>query len=99
MVKEAPLSIEAELEGKLKVYPNPLSDRFTIDFPMNYEGKTILYLIDPFGKTIELAQPILEPGGSKMEIEISSYQLRAGMYFLRLQLENGKTENLKMIIK
>lgn len=93
--------IELETGGTLRVYPNPLSDKFTIHFPEDYEGDFSAHLIDQYGKVMELARPTLEKGGSKMEIDLKDQNLNlsSGIYFLRIHSDTRKTENIKLIIK
>ncbi|MDQ3534848.1 MAG: T9SS type A sorting domain-containing protein, partial [Bacteroidota bacterium] len=99
MAKESSIDSKFESKEALKVFPNPLSERFTLEFPTSYEGKTSISLVDQYGKVFDIGQPILKKGGSKMELEISSLHLRPGIYFLRLHSDTRKTENIKLIIR
>jgi hypothetical protein len=83
---------------KTKVYPNPLHNRFNIEFPSTYKGNFTIQIIDQLGKVYEVRQSKLKPGGTNMEVDISNLFLKAGIYSLRIQSDTRKTEVIKLII-
>jgi hypothetical protein len=84
---------------KAKVYPNPVADRFSIDFPSHYEGKVSLTMIDAAGRKIKVGDYNLAAGTVGMEVNIAPLKLNRGLYFLRVEPENGGGEVIKLIVK
>jgi hypothetical protein len=82
-----------------KVYPNPLRNRFTIEFPSKYQGNFSTDIIDMVGRKYEIGKTKLKPGGSNMQIDISRFSLKPGVYFLQIHAETGKTEVFKLVIE
>lgn len=72
-----------------KIYPNPFSTTLTIDSKENISNFSIY---DITGKQLIYVF-------SKEELENASSQLHSGIYFLKLQFENGKTGNYKLVKK
>ena len=74
---------------KMVVSPNP----FSSDFDIQTEETILNYsLVDISGK-------LLIATTSKNELDTIASQLNSGIYFLNLQLENGKSGNFKLIKK
>jgi bacillolysin len=74
----------------LAIYPNPASDRFTIN---NITGTLLLKAYDVTGKLIYQEN---KQGGSTMEVSTAQWQ--PGVYFLSVTHE-GKTTYQKMVIQ
>jgi hypothetical protein len=71
------------------VSPNP----FSSDFDIQTEETILNYsLVDISGK-------LLIATTSKNELDTIASQLNSGIYFLNLELENGKSGNFKLIKK
>ena len=83
---------------KPKIYPNPANKRFNIHFPKNYEKDINLQIADAVGKTFEIGQYYLKPGGTNLEVNISHLTLKSGIYFLKINSET-KTDLIKLIIQ
>jgi hypothetical protein len=84
---------------KPQVFPNPLRNRFNIRFPTTYKGNMSLQLSDIRGRMFELGRFNLRLGGSAMEVDISKLALRPGVYFLRMNFNERKTEVMKLIVR
>ena len=83
---------------KPRIYPNPLRNKFNVQFPVEYAGDIILQIVDPIGKTFDIGSYQLRPGGSRIEVNISNLSLKSGIYFLKINSE-VKTELIKLIIQ
>jgi hypothetical protein len=94
MVDAASISTERTI-----VYPNPLKKTFRIAFSSAYKGKTLLKLMDISGRVYLLGEFQLQAGKSNMEIDISKWQLKPGMYFLGIYSDTGKYESVKLMIE
>jgi hypothetical protein len=76
-------------KNKISISPNP----FSSDFNIQTEETILNYsLVDISGK-------LLIATTSKNELDTIASQLNSGIYFLNLQLENGKSGNFKLIKK
>jgi hypothetical protein len=84
---------------KPRVYPNPLSNRFAVQFPGKYQGKYDLQIIDLMGRKYEIGKTILKPGGSNFDIDISRFALNPGVYSLRIHSDTGKADVIKLIVQ
>ncbi len=75
---------ELAISDKLFVYPNPTSDKLTIDLTSFYNQNLVIEVIDISGKLISTSTNM---GGASVDIEMS--QLTKGMYQIRIHTENG----------
>lgn len=84
----ATLSVEDIFENPIRVFPNPFTDRITID--IENDSRLSVSLIDQFGRHI-FSRNISE--GEKT-IDVSG--LAPGMYFLQVEGQSWKIKLLKM---
>ncbi|MEO7800834.1 MAG: malectin domain-containing carbohydrate-binding protein [Ginsengibacter sp.] len=85
--------------AKLKMYPNPVKRKFAVNFPASYVGNNSLQIIDPAGRIYELGNTRTGSGKFSVEMDISKYGFKAGLYLLRVTNASGHTEILKFIIE
>ena len=85
------LGIDDQFKAAISVYPNPIGNEFTINFPDNVLGNQF-YLTDLTGRTI-FSSLI-----SEQVVRINSSELKNGIYVLRVTMKNG-TELTKKLIK
>ena len=55
-------------------------------------------IVDMTGRIYNLGKTRVQPGGSAIDIDISKFSLRPGVYFLKINSET-KNEALKLIIQ
>jgi len=84
--------------SKTKVFPNPFHKKFNIQLEDGYQGNVILQIVDPLGKTYEIANRMLRPGETNIPVDISGLSLKPGAYFLRIASDT-KTESIKIILR
>jgi len=75
------------------VFPNPAADRVNISLTSEYDGETVIFLIAPDGRVIDVEK--MEPGVLLKQINIAKY--KAGIYFMKIQ--NGDKHLVYQIIK
>ncbi len=85
--------------SKPRIYPNPSQLLFHVQFPVSYQGKYFMQLIDPVGRIYELGTSDLQYGGSDLTVNISKMSLKAGLYFLRIHCDNKPADILKLMIQ
>ena len=85
------LGIDDQFKAAISVYPNPIGNEFTINFPDNVLGNQF-YLTDLTGRTI-FSSLI-----SEQVVRFNSTALKNGIYVLRVTMKNG-TELTKKLIK
>jgi hypothetical protein len=76
------IRVELSEVATLNVYPNPASDKVTIDFSSTESKKMSFRLLDVQGKVIEVKEVSAMPGMNKVEWNVSA--LAAATYYLQL---------------
>jgi hypothetical protein len=76
------IRVELSEVATLNVYPNPASDKVTIDFSSIESKKMSFRLLDVQGKVIEVKEVSAMPGMNKVEWNVSA--LAAATYYLQL---------------
>ncbi|MFI5263423.1 MAG: T9SS type A sorting domain-containing protein [Candidatus Kapaibacterium sp.] len=82
----------------LAVYPNPITSSATISFSLPSHQYVRLELIDQLGRVIQLLRSENEDAGSK-NVAFQTGGLPGGMYYLRLQDDNGMLSQKVIITK
>jgi len=83
-----PLSIQDVNLSKLKVYPNPTTNDWTINSTVLIEK---IEIFDILGKQVMSLKMLSE------EVKIDSSNLPHGLYFALINMQSGTTHNLKLI--
>jgi len=78
-------SIEPSNSNYFKAYPNPFDEFLNLNFENDFGEKTI-EIINDLGQTL-----INEKVIAGYDIQISTYNLSSGLYFLKVNHENGKS--------
>jgi N-acetylneuraminic acid mutarotase len=84
---------------RLRVYPNPVKDKFQVTLPASYQGTVMLQLVDVLGHVHQLANTKVRAGGTVLNVDISPLQLKQGVYFLKVIGENREPEMTKLVIE
>lgn len=86
-------AFELTQESIASVYPNPFNDQFTVSFKA-YENQNVeLSLYDLSGR--KLSEQSASISNSKVDINPSN--LTSGIYFIRIDYQNGVSESFKII--
>jgi len=80
------------------IYPNPIQKQLNIRFPNTYKGHFSFTIADQAGKTYNLGEVKIQPGGSNINIDISRFLLLPGVYFLRVK-SYIRSDEMKLIIQ
>ncbi len=75
-------------------YPNPTKDRLVIQMAPGIRSVQSLRFSDPSGKVMSTLTPPVAADGT---INVSSINLRAGLNFATITLQDGQQQNLKVI--
>lgn len=77
----------ALVKNNLKIYPNPVDDRLTMEHPKSADGEGIVTIMDVQGKV--LFNKKLHAISEKTELDIAF--LKAGSYYIMLQTKHEKS--------
>ena len=76
----------------LRAFPQPVVSQLTLQHPQ-VEGKTLVSLTSAEGRVVRS----LQPASGSMQTFVDMSGLAKGVYFLRIQQENGETQTLKVL--
>lgn len=79
----------------IKAFPNPVSDRLTLNFNLNEAEVLAIHLIDMNGKRLLSEELWFSAGASSHSLDLTG--LPAGVYMLGVYREFGKVVNLKVV--
>ena len=89
------ISDEATMNG----YPNPFSDQVVISFMVAKPGKVSLVLYDMNGKPVVTVFNGIAEKGVLQKVELNTQKLPAGIYFSRLQTQDGISQQKLSLIR
>lgn len=81
-------------ESTVKLYPNHVHDRFTLDLGSQQAGLSAIKMVDLLGQTYQLIYSNSTPG--QVEVDLSSAHMKSGIYILQLNFDNQKTQTLRI---
>lgn len=83
-----------EFEKYIHVYPNPATDKLSVEFNTNSSGQSSITLTNTLGQTVKtiLANTI----NGKNTIELSVKELPKGLYLLKIM--SGKSQSMKKVV-
>jgi hypothetical protein len=84
---------------KPKVYPNPAKDKLRIEFPGTYEGNVTLEISDQIGRAYKIGVSKINAGGSIIDVNLSRFNLKPGIYYLKAYSDKGNTEVFKLLLE
>ncbi|MCD4745357.1 MAG: T9SS type A sorting domain-containing protein [Bacteroidales bacterium] len=87
----------SDISSQIKVYPNPVTDLFSIDFNLNKRKKIEIYIIDINGKLVRLLYKDTANKG-KSTITFNKEALNPGTYFIIIKTNQKNISNEKIII-
>jgi hypothetical protein len=82
--------IEEDPFASLKIYPNPTPGLFTLELANPYTGEVLMEIYDP--SAVKIVNKVFQKGTGHFKKDIDLSQFPAGIYFLKLSLENLKVE-------
>ncbi len=84
-----------EAESKVKIFPNPASDKFKVQSPMFEVGVCVVEVFDLFGRKVDEIQV----PKAQTEIEINTIGWVKGLYVVRVIGQDGMMGSGKVVIK
>ncbi len=87
-----------DLELSLSNYPNPFTNRTTIQYEVTEKCNVHLKVMSIYGKTIEVLVDKNQPSG-KYTIDYNAHSLSSGIYFYQLTIDNERTIIKRMLIE
>jgi len=90
---------EAELAKSMKIFPNPVSDKFTLSFTDLMEGEYDISIFDLQGrKTHEMNTGRLTSGDYEFELSARELNMHTGIYLMRVYGSQGEISR-KIIVR
>lgn len=84
-----------EVASKVKAFPNPFSNKLTLDIAAESSGEVQVNMSNAIGKQLMERTIKVEEGFNTINLEVST-ELPHGVYFLRVYLD-GKVHQLKLL--
>lgn len=81
----------------IAIYPNPVSDRFSLSFPAESPSTYQVSIIDPAGKQI-MSRNVNSAAGTPVSFSRSELGLKQGVYFVKVQSAAG-VRTLKLVVE
>jgi len=78
---------DPKVDFKLNVYPNPVTDKFSVAYSLPQSGNVKLEIINILGEKVKEISTENQAGRHELSIETES--INAGVYFLKLSSENS----------
>jgi len=96
----APASVEeAEIANALSIFPNPITDRFTISFTELMEGEYDISVFDLQGRKVhEMNTSILVSGDYQYDLSATELNMQTGVYLIRVHASQGEISR-KVIVR
>ena len=82
--------------NKLKSFPNPTSGSFTSEITLQQSQKYRIFYFKIAGESDFSKNIYLQSGNNELPVDIN---LCSGLYFLSVQLENGKVFSERILFK
>jgi hypothetical protein len=95
--------ITPQLSGddiKMKLFPNPFNNQFTLNYTLNRPGKVRISVMDIQGREIALiAQSEQSYGEYNYAINAQDYNMKGGVYIIRLTIDDQAINKQMIQIK
>jgi hypothetical protein len=85
---------DPSLASRIMVYPNPANDELHLVLPDAVRKGTPVLMVDSYGRAVH--ESSFEPGEKRKQIDTSD--LAAGVYIIRIQLNDGSSAWKKVIV-
>lgn len=86
--------VSAEIENSLIVFPNPTNASATIEYTLTNSSSVKLEVVDVLGKQLESLVNTNQPAGN---YKVNLAKLNAGIYFIRLNI-NNHTNTTRLVV-
>lgn len=85
------------IANQIKVFPNPASNKVTIQYNLIANSTVKIELFDIVGKSVKFILPPTEQSINEHEYSVSLNDLTGGMYFMKLKISNIESV-IKLIV-
>lgn len=90
---------ELKTLNEVNIFPNPAKSKLTISYTASVSGKVKINLKDILGKDIAVIYNRINPSGqNKLEIDLTQYSIKPGIYFVEMLIDNDKYYTEKIIV-
>lgn len=91
---------ETGLPGDFKksvIFPNPIRKQFAVEISDQHTGNVSFQLINTTGRSYEISLPENTRAGTKAEVDITNFSLKAGIYLLKIK-SSVASEVIKVLV-
>ena len=75
----------------MKVYPNPFSTQFTLDYALTISSETTIYLTNIFGQKVSVLKNNNYQEKGNYQLVLATSNLTEGIYFVVMESGGGRT--------
>lgn len=84
--------------SRIRLFPNPATDRVSIEFTSKEEGRASLALIDQFGREVAVFAEQEVEASQLYRVDVDLYNISSGAYFVILRTP-GEIKTTKLVIE
>lgn len=97
VIAPATLGMEEEMNtiSEVNLYPNPATENVSLEYNASISGNHSISLVDVTGKLIYTENFSAQKGNNRKQISLNGVE--AGVYFITIADENGRTNHLRLI--
>ncbi len=81
----------------IAVYPNPFQNELTLDLGNETEGMVTITILDLSGRIAQQISKELSVGEKSVSLDLSALSLKSGVWFVKVEKEDGTTKTLRLI--
>lgn len=79
------------IEHQIKVFPNPATNKVTIQYNLLTNSNVKIELYDIVGKIVKMILPLTEQSNNDYSYIVQLNDIKAGMYFMKLKINNSES--------
>ena len=96
---EAILIVQEDPNNKIKLYPNPVTGKFSLYLSIESEETISLSIFDVTSREIFLGEYAVGVGETTFEFRTNDYNLASGSYYIKVISEQIKPSVLKLLVR
>lgn len=82
---------------EIKLWPNPVSDRLSINIVTGNESTAVIRVFDSKGALIKMVRATVLPGSNQLSVDMKTFA--SGVYSLSVEWNNGQMKKTQLVLK